>query len=57
MVRTEGEVVMWRGALSMEGREGGGEGGAGGEVRGGAKETGEVIARERKRCNAGIKVK
>lgn len=47
----EGRPYRWRGG------EGGGEGGVGGEVRGGAKETGEVIARERKRCNAGIKVK
>lgn len=31
------------------GRAGGGEGGVGGEVRGGAKETGEVIAREREK--------
>lgn len=38
-------------------RAGGGEGGVGSEVRGGAKETGEVTGRERKRCNAGIKVK
>lgn len=31
--------------------------GVGGEVRGGAEETGEVIARERRSCDAGIKVK